>query len=261
MPPNMMGKRGPKQMRGNKCGGKETVVAAGSSTTASFTTDTEATAYKGPASGTTMPSVGVPACSEAPVTAALSAFVPSAAPVVPASPFAVLPNSNGVYEIEDIVAAVASSAAAVTVPSILQLPKEQRTLSGGNSSTTLQQQRSALEVAIQKESASAVATEVNCDGAIQVCMGGKCKKSGGGEILSALEQAARGTGLLVEARAKCMGKCKMAPNVKVWRDGESTMESYVTASEAQEIVSAHFPEASGGCGMVSIGDGQQLVAS
>ena len=267
MPPNMMGKRGPKQIRGNKCGGKGKIATAATSTTSALTADVEAPTCEGPpvnvagvtASGVTVSSTGAPAPTAAPVTASLSAFVPPAAPAVPAAPFAMLPNNNGVYEIEDIVAAVASSAAAVAVPSILQLPKQQ-TVHGGSANGTLQQQRSALEAVIQKESTTAVATEVSCDGAIQVCMGGKCKKSGGGEILSALEQAARGTGLLVEARSKCMGKCKMAPNVKVWRDGESTMESYVSASEAQEIVSAHFPEASGGFGMAVIGDGQQLVA-
>lgn len=48
---------------------------------------------------------------------------------------------------------------------------------------------------------------------IEVCMGGKCKKSGAALLLEEFQKAVGGEGAVVGC--KCMGKCRSAPNVKV----------------------------------------------
>lgn len=48
---------------------------------------------------------------------------------------------------------------------------------------------------------------------IEVCMGNKCKKSGGGALLEEFERQMGGEGAVVGC--KCMGKCKNGPNVRV----------------------------------------------
>ncbi|KAL2338866.1 hypothetical protein Fmac_013312 [Flemingia macrophylla] len=49
---------------------------------------------------------------------------------------------------------------------------------------------------------------------IEVCMGGKCKKSGAAALLQEFERVVGVEGGAVVA-CKCMGKCKTAPNVRV----------------------------------------------
>ncbi|KAK3188853.1 hypothetical protein Dsin_028414 [Dipteronia sinensis] len=55
---------------------------------------------------------------------------------------------------------------------------------------------------------------------IQVCMGGKCKKSGGGALLEEFQRVMGVEGAVdVEVvGCKCMGKCKNAPNVKLYNN-------------------------------------------
>ncbi|KAK2969682.1 hypothetical protein RJ640_025859 [Escallonia rubra] len=48
---------------------------------------------------------------------------------------------------------------------------------------------------------------------IEVCMGGKCKKSGAGTLLEEFQRAVGGEGTVVGC--KCMGKCRDGPNVRV----------------------------------------------
>lgn len=48
---------------------------------------------------------------------------------------------------------------------------------------------------------------------IEVCMGKKCKSSGGGALLEEFERLMGVEGSVVEC--KCMGKCKNGPNVRV----------------------------------------------
>ncbi|CAN4095015.1 unnamed protein product [Withania somnifera] len=61
----------------------------------------------------------------------------------------------------------------------------------------------------------AAATETTAAGTkrIEVCMGGKCKKSGAGAILEELQRVV-GMEAAVSG-CKCMGKCKIGPNVRV----------------------------------------------
>ncbi|KAL8511561.1 hypothetical protein ACS0TY_018095 [Phlomoides rotata] len=52
-----------------------------------------------------------------------------------------------------------------------------------------------------------------CSKKIEVCMGGKCRKSGGGALLVEFQKAVGIEGAV--SGCKCMGKCKEGPNVRV----------------------------------------------
>ncbi|CAA0808803.1 Unknown protein [Striga hermonthica] len=52
---------------------------------------------------------------------------------------------------------------------------------------------------------------------IKVCMGGKCKKSGAGDLLEEFERVVGVQGEV--SGCKCMGKCRDGPNVKVVSSG------------------------------------------
>ncbi|KAI3869439.1 hypothetical protein MKW92_049762 [Papaver armeniacum] len=65
---------------------------------------------------------------------------------------------------------------------------------------------------LQRNSATIMAT---LDGErIEVCMGGKCKKSGAAELLQEFEKRVGG-GSVAVVGCKCMGKCRDGPNVRV----------------------------------------------
>ncbi|KAI3946864.1 hypothetical protein MKW98_003427 [Papaver atlanticum] len=65
---------------------------------------------------------------------------------------------------------------------------------------------------LQRSSATVMAT---LDGErIEVCMGGKCKKSGAAELLQEFEKRVGG-GSVAVVGCKCMGKCRDGPNVRV----------------------------------------------
>ena len=61
---------------------------------------------------------------------------------------------------------------------------------------------------------SGVVTSSSCEKRIEVCMGGKCKRSGAAALLEEFEKVVGVEGGAVVA-CKCMGKCKTAPNVRV----------------------------------------------
>nr|WGW06495.1 DGAT3 [Paeonia rockii] len=63
---------------------------------------------------------------------------------------------------------------------------------------------------------------------IEVCMGGKCKKSGAAELMEEFEKAIGLEGSVVGC--KCMGKCKNAPNVRVLNGGEGVEAEMVDDS-------------------------------
>ena len=61
---------------------------------------------------------------------------------------------------------------------------------------------------------------------VEVCMGGKCKKSGGAVLLDAFQNAMTG----MEGSAvgcKCMGKCRDGPNVRVVNETDAVMTDSV----------------------------------
>lgn len=53
----------------------------------------------------------------------------------------------------------------------------------------------------------------SCSKKIEVCMGGKCKKSGAGALLEEFQRVVGIEGAV--SGCKCMGKCRDGPNVKV----------------------------------------------
>ncbi|CAH8390396.1 unnamed protein product [Eruca vesicaria subsp. sativa] len=61
---------------------------------------------------------------------------------------------------------------------------------------------------------------------VEVCMGGKCKKSGGAVLLDEFQKAM--TGMEGSAVAcKCMGKCRDGPNVRVVNETDAVMTDSV----------------------------------
>lgn len=82
-----------------------------------------------------------------------------------------------------------------------------------------QSQPSEPATAVQATRVSSVAvTETSTTSRIEVCMGGKCKKSGALALLQEFEKAV-GTGGAVVG-CKCLGKCGLGPNVRL-RSGAS----------------------------------------
>ncbi|KAI3730202.1 hypothetical protein L6452_18879 [Arctium lappa] len=63
-----------------------------------------------------------------------------------------------------------------------------------------------------------VEKSINNNNKIEVCMGGKCKKSGAAVLLENIQKAVGnvvGEGEVAVVGCKCMGKCRDGPNVKV----------------------------------------------
>ncbi|KAK4773131.1 hypothetical protein SAY87_028150 [Trapa incisa] len=67
---------------------------------------------------------------------------------------------------------------------------------------------------------------------IEVCMGGKCRKSGGAALLDELQRAVRIEGAVVSC--KCMGKCRDGPNVRICNGAEAqrASEGYSTSTDS-----------------------------
>ncbi|KZV18999.1 hypothetical protein F511_27101 [Dorcoceras hygrometricum] len=63
--------------------------------------------------------------------------------------------------------------------------------------------------------------ETECSSKLEVCMGGKCKKSGAAAILDEFKKAVGIEGAV--SGCKCMGKCREGPNVRVLRDDSSSV--------------------------------------
>lgn len=71
---------------------------------------------------------------------------------------------------------------------------------------------------------------------IEVCMGGKCKRSGAGAILEKFQQMVG-----IEAAVsgcKCMGKCKVGPNVRVSGCSSSSSSAAFLAGDSVSVNSA-----------------------
>ncbi|KAH9619761.1 hypothetical protein KSS87_018062 [Heliosperma pusillum] len=92
---------------------------------------------------------------------------------------------------------------------------------------------------------------------INVCMGGKCKKSGAPALLEELQKVVGDEGSVIGC--KCMGKCKTAPNVKV-STGETLGDDSlrypsnplyigVGLEDVELIVASYFGEELKGLGM------------
>ncbi|CAL4895808.1 unnamed protein product [Urochloa decumbens] len=74
-------------------------------------------------------------------------------------------------------------------------------------------QTSEPATAIQVKSSSIAMAETSATNRIEVCMGGKCKKSGALALLQEFEKSV-GTGGAVVG-CKCLGKCGLGPNVRL----------------------------------------------
>ncbi|KAJ6823852.1 diacylglycerol O-acyltransferase 3, cytosolic [Iris pallida] len=86
-----------------------------------------------------------------------------------------------------------------------------------SSSKPLATEAGAKNVMLETNAEAAVAVVKAMDKAagnkIEVCMGGKCKKSGAMELLSEFDRMVGVEGAVVGC--KCMGKCREGPNVRV----------------------------------------------
>ncbi|XP_051134941.1 diacylglycerol O-acyltransferase 3 [Andrographis paniculata] len=82
---------------------------------------------------------------------------------------------------------------------------------------------------------------------IEVCMGGKCKKSGGALLLEEFQKAMGIEGAV--SGCKCMGKCRDGPNVKVLNNAPSNSNSNSlcigVGIEDVEMIVANFLEGKG----------------
>lgn len=79
-------------------------------------------------------------------------------------------------------------------------------------------------------------------GEVEVCMGGKCRKNGAEEILAQLESRATELNISVTGCRKCMGKCKVAPNLRLWKGEaeEAVLESSVDVAGVSLVLDKHF---------------------
>ncbi|MCO5561444.1 hypothetical protein L7F22_015065 [Adiantum nelumboides] len=76
---------------------------------------------------------------------------------------------------------------------------------------------------------------------IEVCAGGKCKKAGSEQLLSALGAQIPSLSDVVVVPCKCMGKCSMGMNVKVLKDDTNPQyHSHVRVEDANIILNHHF---------------------
>lgn len=87
-------------------------------------------------------------------------------------------------------------------------------------------------------SSIAAATTTTAEGTkrIEVCMGGKCKRLGAGALLEEFQRVAG-----IEAAVsgcKCMGKCKVGPNVKVSGCSSSSISDAFQAGDSVAVSSA-----------------------
>lgn len=73
-------------------------------------------------------------------------------------------------------------------------------------------------------------------------MGGKCRKYGADEILARLEAQAGELNIAVSGCRKCMGKCKVAPNLRLWKgeDEAAVLESSVDVGSVSLVLNKHF---------------------
>ncbi|KAK4373873.1 hypothetical protein RND71_004550 [Anisodus tanguticus] len=94
---------------------------------------------------------------------------------------------------------------------------------------------------------------------IEVCMGGKCKRSGAGAILEKFQQVVG-----IEAAVsgcKCMGKCKVGPNVKVSGCSSSSGPDAFQASDSVAVSSAPTSSINSLCIGVGLEDVSLIAAN
>ncbi|KAJ7550228.1 hypothetical protein O6H91_07G089300 [Diphasiastrum complanatum] len=78
-------------------------------------------------------------------------------------------------------------------------------------------------------------------GRVEVCTGGKCRKDGSQQVLSAFQECIPATSGVAISACKCMGKCGKGPNVRVHSgDDESNPQVYTAVSEEDTKFLAHY---------------------
>ncbi|XP_076928304.1 diacylglycerol O-acyltransferase 3-like [Bidens hawaiensis] len=98
---------------------------------------------------------------------------------------------------------------------------------------------------------TAIVNEVDCGKKIEVCMGGKCKKSGAATLLENFQAAVGGEAAVVGC--KCMGKCRDGPNVKVHTEEEAVRNSLcigVGLEDVDTIVANFFGGSERACSVM-----------
>lgn len=76
---------------------------------------------------------------------------------------------------------------------------------------------------------------------VEVCAGGKCKKAGSEQLLSALYGQIPESSNVVAVPCKCMGKCSMGINVRVHKEDTNPQHhSLVGVEDASLVLSHHF---------------------
>ncbi|KAL9253875.1 Diacylglycerol O-acyltransferase 3-like protein [Drosera capensis] len=107
-------------------------------------------------------------------------------------------------------------------PAILESNTAEKPVETTDNSKTLQLNASVASglIDISTSSSYGSVTEAACDDAasswakkVEVCMGGKCKKSGAPALMEEFQRVLGGEAAVVGC--KCLGKCKNAPNVRV----------------------------------------------
>lgn len=98
--------------------------------------------------------------------------------------------------------------AVLTQPSSVTTHQEDKCCTGTSTSCG-----SIDSIGHNNASSSSSVMEASVVKKIEVCMGKKCKTSGGGALLEEFERLMGVEGSVVEC--KCMGKCKNGPNVRV----------------------------------------------
>ncbi|KAL0407401.1 UNVERIFIED_CONTAM: Diacylglycerol O-acyltransferase 3 [Sesamum latifolium] len=96
----------------------------------------------------------------------------------------------------------------------------------------------------------------SCSKKIEVCMGGKCKKSGAGALLEEFQRVVGIEGAV--SGCKCMGKCRDGPNVKVLNGFDGGVA--VAVADADTDASVRGP-ANSLCIGVGLEDVNMIVAN
>ncbi|XP_076933367.1 diacylglycerol O-acyltransferase 3-like [Bidens hawaiensis] len=94
-----------------------------------------------------------------------------------------------------------------------------KTVTTSNTNQEPTSSSSSVQVLEKPENIVITDTAVDCGKKIEVCMGGKCKKSGAATLLETFQAAVGGDAVAVVG-CKCMGKCREGPNVKVHTEEE-----------------------------------------
>lgn len=84
-------------------------------------------------------------------------------------------------------------------------------------------------------------SKASAENKIEVCVGGKCKRAGSEQLLLALSRQIPAASSVDTVPCKCMGKCAMGINVKVYKEDTNPQHhSLVGVEDAGLILSHHF---------------------